>query len=170
VQKAKRFLVAFLATAGGAGFAPKAPGTMGTLMAVPLVLLTRDWSPWALLALFLALFFAGWWATLEWSRNTGEPDSQKIVIDEVLGFLLAMGTFPGDFSILFIQFVSFRLLDALKPPPIRQLDRYGKRFAIGPMQSFGVIADDLLAGLLSWAILALILRFFPLSTWPGLSG
>ncbi len=161
--KLKRFLVAFLATAGGAGFAPLAPGTAGTVMAVLLMVAIRDWSALAVLLLGILLFFAGWWATWEWSRGVGEPDSQKIVIDEVLGYLLAMGTLPRENSILFIQFVLFRILDSVKPPPIRQFDRWGKRFPIGPIQSFGVIFDDLLAGALSWAITAVLIRYFPLT-------
>jgi phosphatidylglycerophosphatase A len=163
LKKLKRFLVAFIATAAGAGFAPRAPGTAGTVMGVLLLLAVRDWSGPAMLLLGIGLFLAGWWATLEWSRGVGEPDSQKIVIDEVLGYLLAMGTLPRENSIIFIQFVLFRILDATKPPPIRQFDLWGKRFPVGPMQSFGVIFDDLLAGAATWAITAVLIRYFPLT-------
>ena len=169
MQKLKRFWITFIATAGGAGLAPKAPGTMGTLVAVPIVMVTRHWSQPCYFSLFLVIFFAGWWASLEWSRNVKEPDSQKIVIDEVLGYLVAMGAFPRENSILFIQFVLFRLFDVVKPYPIRQLDRYGKRFPIGPWQSLGVILDDLIAGLFAWAVLALALRYSALPLWLGIS-
>ena len=138
-------------------------------MAVPLVFMTRGWSFSSIFGLFLALFVAGWWAALEWSRNSRDPDSQKIVIDEVLGYFVAMGAFPREPSILLIQFILFRAFDVLKPSPIRQLDRFGKRFQIGPMQSLGVILDDLLAGFFSWALLALALRFSDLPLWLGIS-
>ena len=143
---------------------------MGTLMAVPIALLTRGWRPEAFFGLFLCIFFAGWWASLGWSRQAKEPDSQKIVIDEVLGYLVAVGTFPRTPAILFVQFLLFRLFDVLKPPPIRQLDRFGKRFPIGAWQSLGVIMDDLIAGLFAWGVLFLILRFSPLSIRLALSG
>jgi phosphatidylglycerophosphatase A len=163
VLKLKRFWVTFIVTAGGAGFAPRAPGTAGTVVALVVMSMIRDWSPTSVLLLGLGVFFVGWWATLEWSRGVGEPDSQKVVIDEVLGYWLAMGTLPRENSILFIQFVLFRILDSLKPPPIRQFDRWGKRFPIGPIQSFGVIFDDLLAGALSWVITAVLIKYFPLT-------
>ena len=115
-----------------------------------------------MILLWCGLFIAGWWATLEWSRNVRQPDSQKIVIDEVLGYLLAMGSLPRVPQIILLQFVLFRVFDALKPPPIRQLDQWGKGFPIGPIQSFGVIADDLLAGLISWAAFMIVDHFYPL--------
>lgn len=146
----------FVATAAGSGFTPKAPGTAGTVIGVFIVYLTRNlgWSTQAVID--LAIFFVGWWAATEWSRNVQQTDSQKIVIDEVLGYIVAMGMLPRTGAILVIQFILFRIFDALKPPPIRQLDRWGKNFQIGPAQSFMVIFDDLLAGAVSllvfWAL------------------
>jgi phosphatidylglycerophosphatase A len=131
--------------------------------------MTRGWNFPSIFAFFLTLFAVGWWAALEWSKNSREPDSQKIVIDEVLGYFVAMGAFPREPSILLIQFFLFRTFDVLKPSPIRELDRYGKRFQIGPMQSLGVILDDLLAGLFAWTLLALALRFTDLLLWLGIS-
>jgi phosphatidylglycerophosphatase A len=168
-MKFKRFLITFIATAGGAGLSPQAPGTVGTLMAVPLVLMTRGWDFRSILVFFLVLFVAGWWAALEWSKNSRDPDSQKIVIDEVLGYFVAMGAFPREPSILLIQFLLFRAFDVLKPSPIRNLDRYGKRFQIGPMQSLGVILDDLLAGFFAWSVFALAFHFTELPIWLGIS-
>jgi len=152
VEKLKGFWVTFLVTAGGAGFSARAPGTVGTLMGVLIVVLTRDWSHTGFFIFSLLLFVLGWWASLEWSKNTGQSDSQRIVIDEVLGYFLAMGTLPRDPLPLLIQFVLFRLFDVLKPPPIRQIDRWGKRFPIGPIQSLGVILDDLAAGALALGV------------------
>jgi phosphatidylglycerophosphatase A len=161
MKKLKGFLVTFIATAGGSGFAPKAPGTAGTVVGVFILYLCRNWSYLQVLYLGIALFIAGFWATLEWSKNVNQPDSQKIVIDEVLGYMLAMGTLPRTGTILLTQFVLFRIFDALKPPPIRQFDQWGKRFPVGPMQSFGVIFDDLLAGLVSWGSFLVLAKLFP---------
>jgi phosphatidylglycerophosphatase A len=156
VNQLKSFFVTFLATAAGSGFAPKAPGTAGTVVGVFIVYLVRDWSYSAQAGLFVALLLSGWWASNEWSKKVQSTDSQKIVIDEVLGYMVAMGTFPRTGAILLIQFILFRIFDALKPPPIRQFDRWGKKFQIGPAQSFMVIFDDLLAGVVSLIVFLLI--------------
>ena len=154
--KLKRFFVTMIATAFGSGFFPKAPGTAGSVIGVGIVYLVRDWSMPAYALLWLVIFIAGWWASLEWSRQTQLKDSQTIVIDEVLGYMIAMAALPRTASILFIQFVLFRIFDAIKPPPIRQLDQWGKKFEIGPMQSLGVILDDILAGLVSLGVFYLL--------------
>jgi phosphatidylglycerophosphatase A len=159
VKKLKGFIVTLIATALGSGFTPKAPGTAGTVVGVFIIYLCRDWSFLNILWLGIALFLVGWWATWEWSKNVQQPDSQKIVIDEVLGYMLAMGTLPRTGATLLVQFILFRIFDALKPPPIRQFDQWGKRFPIGWIQSFGVIFDDLMAGLASWGVFLLLSKF-----------
>ena len=162
MNKLKGFFVTLIATALGSGFAPKAPGTAGTVVGVFIIYLTREWEFSNVLYLGIGLLAIGWWASLEWSKNVQQPDSQKIVIDEVLGFMLAMGTLPRTTLIIVIQFISFRIFDALKPPPIRQFDQWGKQFPIGPLQSFGVIFDDLLAGAVSWGLFVLVNHFWPI--------
>ena len=152
MQKLKSWIVTFIATAAGSGFTPKAPGTAGSVVGVFIVYLTREWSFTHQALLWCLLFLAGWWASLEWSIKTQAKDSQKIVIDEVLGYILAMGMLPRTPAILLIQFILFRLFDSLKPPPIRQFDLWGKQFEIGPLQSVGVIVDDILAGIVSLAV------------------
>jgi phosphatidylglycerophosphatase A len=159
VKKLKGFIVTLIATAFGSGFTPVAPGTAGTVVGVFIIYLARDWDFSSVLALGVAIFLVGWWATWEWSKNVQQPDSQKIVIDEVLGYMLAMGTLPRTGATLLVQFILFRIFDALKPPPIRQFDQWGKRFPIGPLQSFGVIFDDLLAGLVSWGVYLILTKF-----------
>jgi phosphatidylglycerophosphatase A len=139
-------MVSLIATGLGAGFSPKAPGTAGTVVGLLLAYGIREWSSLAQVLVFAVLFFAGWWATWEWSRNTRQSDSQRIVIDEILGYLVAICLLPKVHLVLWVQFGLFRLFDAAKPPPIRQVDRYGKRFEIGLLQSLFVILDDLLAG------------------------
>ena len=159
MSKLKRFCVTLIATALGSGFTPKAPGTAGSVIGVVLVYLVRDWSPSCYATLWLAIFIIGWWASLEWSRIVQQKDSQKIVIDEVLGYMIAMAMLPRTAAILWIQFILFRIFDALKPPPIRQLDQWGKKFEIGKIQSLGVILDDLLAGALALGVFYLLRPF-----------
>jgi phosphatidylglycerophosphatase A len=159
MKSLKGLVVSLIVTAGGAGFSAKAPGTVGTLVGVLIVFLTRDWSGLAFAVFSVALFLSGWWASLEWSRNTGLSDSQRIVIDEVLGYFVATAFLPRDPMVLGVQFLLFRFFDVLKPPPVRQIDQWGKRFPIGPLQSLGVILDDLAAGFLALCV-ALVLRRF----------
>lgn len=152
-NKLKHWVAMLIATALGSGFAPKAPGTAGTVIGVLIVL---AWDALALPGFFpfaIALFFVGWWSSLYWSRYRGQTDCQQIVIDEVLGYFVALGVFPHTPGVLLTQFVLFRIFDAWKPWPIRRLDRWGKNFPIGPAQAFMVIFDDLLAGVWSWAVL-----------------
>ena len=160
-SKLKKFAVTFLATAAGSGFTPIAPGTAGTVVGLFLIYLTREWNAQAMLVLWSILFFAGWWASLEWSKATQAKDNQQIVIDEVLGYMIAMATLPRTGTVLVIQFVLFRIFDSLKPPPIRQFDQWGKKFEIGPAQSLGVIVDDLLAGAVSLAVFLVIQKIWP---------
>jgi phosphatidylglycerophosphatase A len=155
MAKLKRFCITLIVTAFGSGFSPKAPGTAGSLVALFLVFAIRDWSLAAFATLWCVLFLIGWWATLEWSKAHQAKDSQAIVIDEVLGYMIATSLVPKTAVVLWIQFFLFRIFDALKPPPIRQLDQWGKRFPIGKMQSLGVILDDLLAGTIALVIFLL---------------
>ncbi|MBU6154205.1 MAG: phosphatidylglycerophosphatase A [Bdellovibrionales bacterium] len=161
MKSLKGLVVSLIVTAGGAGFSAKAPGTVGTLVGVLIVFLTRDWSGFSFGIFSLALFFSGWWASLEWSRNTGLSDSQRIVIDEVLGYFVATAFLPREPIVLATQFLLFRFFDVLKPPPVRQIDHWGKRFPIGPIQSLGVILDDIAAGVLALGV-ALLLQYFQL--------
>jgi phosphatidylglycerophosphatase A len=152
MKSIKGFLVSFIVTAGGAGFSARAPGTVGTLVGVLLVFLTQEWSGWAFALLALGIFLCGWWASLHWSRNTGVSDSQRIVIDEVLGYFVATAFLPRDPVTLATQFMLFRFFDVIKPPPVRTIDRWGKSHPIGPIQSLGIILDDLAAGALALCV------------------
>jgi phosphatidylglycerophosphatase A len=156
MSKMKRFFVTLIATAFGSGFTPKAPGTAGSVIGVIIVYLVRDWGWESYSLLWLAIFLVGWWASLEWSRAKQAKDSQQIVVDEVLGYMIAMAMLPRTAAILWIQFILFRIFDALKPPPIRQLDHWGKKFEVGKIQSLGVILDDILAGLVALGVFYLL--------------
>ncbi len=163
LNKIKRFLITFFATAAGSGLTPKAPGTAGTVVGLLLVYGLQSLSFTTRFVLFVLLFIVGWWASLEWSKIKNQKDAQTIVIDEVLGYwltLILLEFFWGEvftFNVrLTFAFFAFRLFDILKPPPIRQLDRWGKHFEIGPLQSLGVIVDDLLAGVYAAGLMAIV--------------
>ncbi|HLU66490.1 MAG TPA: phosphatidylglycerophosphatase A, partial [Kofleriaceae bacterium] len=140
-------LAVALATAGGVGYIPFAPGTFGTAVAVPLAWLASGAPQWGYLALCLAVTGLAIWAAAGADRAFGVHDSGRIVIDEVAGYLWTMALVDrSDPLLLLAGFVLFRLADIVKPPPARAIDA---RMEGGT----GVVLDDVVAGL--WAAAAL---------------
>ena len=137
-----------LATGLGAGFAPVAPGTVGSLEGVAIYLGIRALTPGestslaALVILNVVLFGVGVWASSRSCEITGAADPGSIVIDEVSGQLIALTPLmllPSISTVgLAIGFLLFRLFDIFKPYPIRKLERLHG--------GLGVMADDALAG------------------------
>ena len=132
--------VHFLALGFGSGLIPWAPGTWGTLAAIPLYLLLAQLSlPWYLLAVLLA-FAVGVYLCDVTARDAGVHDHPAIVWDEVVGYLITMAAVPLGWQWVLAGFVWFRVFDIVKPWPISLLDRYVKG-------GFGIMIDDVLAGL-----------------------
>lgn len=149
-----RFLLAhpahFIALGFGSGLSPKAPGTVGTLVALPLYWLLADsalYWPW--IALFLAV---GVWACDVTGRALGAPDHGGMVWDEIAAFLMVLPFAPATWWGWLLAFALFRLFDIWKPFPIGWFDA---RVPGG----FGVMLDDVLAA--GYAILCL----WGLTTW-----
>ncbi len=136
----------WLAFGFGSGLAPRAPGTFGTLAAVPLYLLLAPLPLPIYLGLVLLFFAVGVWACERTSRDLGVHDASAIVWDEVVGFLLTMAAAPAGWVWLLLGFALFRLFDILKPWPIGWLDR---RIGGG----LGIMLDDIAAGALAWLVL-----------------
>ena len=129
----------FIALGFGTGLAPVAPGTFGTLAAIPIALLLRAYAgDVAFIAAIVILFAAGAWAAQVTGRDLGVPDAGCIVIDEVAAFLLVLFFTGTEWPHIALAFVLFRVFDIVKPPPIRQLDAAMKN-------GVGVMLDDLLA-------------------------
>ena len=144
----------FIALGFGAGLARVAPGTWGTLVAIPIALLLRATTGDAGFALVtLLLFVAGAWAAHVTGRELGVPDHGAIVIDEIAAFLLVLFFTGTDWPRMGVAFVLFRVFDIVKPPPIRQLDAAMKN-------GLGVMLDDLLAAGYALLVFALGLRMF----------
>lgn len=138
----------------GAGLAPFAPGTAGTLLAIPLWwVLSAGYAPATLLALIAGMFVLGVWACEVTGRHLGIADHGAMVWDEVVAFLLVLAIVPAELSWQVTAFVLFRLFDIVKPAPIRGFER---RFKGG----FGVMFDDLLAAGYTLLVLALFKRLF----------
>jgi phosphatidylglycerophosphatase A len=132
-------LILLLASGLGAGFSPFAPGTAGTLVAIPIeLLLSPIRSPVYELTLLTFFFFSSWIA--ERAQNHWQKkDDQRIVIDEIMGYFLTMLWIPKTLFFISVGFLLFRLLDIVKPFPCRQLEKV--------RGGFGVVLDDVFAGI-----------------------
>lgn len=126
-----------LATAGGAGLVPLAPGTAGSLLAAALLWLV-PLSNLSLAVILVGVSLVGAWAAGRIERIVVQKDPGVIVIDEVAGMLLSVLTLPRTLPILLLAFVCFRVFDILKPFPVRE--------AQSLPGGFGIMADDLIAG------------------------
>jgi phosphatidylglycerophosphatase A len=146
-------LPTLIATSFGAGFSPVAPGTMGTLTAIPLAWALARWcDPWVFWVATLAVTLIGTWAASRFVAASGTHDDQRIVVDEVAGYLVTLLLVPKSWVHLGLAFVLFRLFDIWKPPPVRQVDEH-------VMGGFGVMADDLAAGVYGALVLLALDRF-----------
>jgi len=144
----------FIALGFGAGLAPFAPGTFGTLVAIPIAFLFRVYLPDATFAIAIIAFaLVGIWAADVTGRHLGVSDHSAIVWDEVVAFLLVLYFAGTDLLLIGVAFFLFRFFDIAKPPPIRQLDRAFKN-------GFGVMVDDLAAAGYTLLALALWRRLF----------
>jgi len=142
----------FVALGFGAGLARFAPGTIGTLMAIPLALLLRRYTNDAgFVVTVVALLVAGAWAAQVSGRNLTDADHGAIVIDEVVAFLVVLFFVGDDWLLVAFAFLLFRFFDIVKPPPIRHLDASLKN-------GFGVMLDDLVAAAYTLLVLALTQR------------
>ncbi len=136
-----------IATGAGVGFAPVAPGTFGTALAVPIAWSVSSLPQWGYLALCAGVTLVAVWAAGRANHVFGEHDAGRIVIDEVAGFLCTMVPVSrGDWRLLAAGFVLFRLADIGKPPPARWIDRKLEG-------GLGVVLDDVVAGV--WAAVLL---------------
>lgn len=141
----------WLAFGFGSGLSPFAPGTMGTIMAIPFAIALKHLSPgwyWLVMSLTFAL---GVWVCGHVSRKLGVHDHGGIVWDEMVGYWITVALIPLQWPWLLAGFILFRIFDILKPWPINQLDQ---KVSGG----FGIMIDDVLAALYALAILALAQR------------
>ncbi|HXH03000.1 MAG TPA: phosphatidylglycerophosphatase A [Candidatus Competibacteraceae bacterium] len=140
-----------LALGCGSGLAPKAPGTCGTLAAIPLYLVLAGLPLSAYLLAALALFTLGVWLCGRTARALRVHDHPAIVWDEVVGYVLTMAAAPAGWPWWLAGFLLFRLFDILKPWPVRLADR---RVHGG----LGIMLDDALAAGYAWLALQGLVR------------
>jgi len=141
-------VILLLATGLGAGYSPLVPGTMGTLLAIPVFLLLScipspvyEWT-------IIAFFFLASWVSDKAQSHWGKKDDQRIVIDEIMGFFMAMMWLPKTALFVALGFVLFRFFDIVKPPPVRRLEQV--------RGGYGVVLDDVMAGIYANIVLQVI--------------
>ncbi len=151
-QKVLTSPVHFLAFGFGSGLAPFAPGTFGTLAAIPLYLLMQSLSLPLYLIITAVVCFVGVWICGKSSELLGVHDHSGIVWDEFAGYFVTMIAAPAGWIWIVIGFALFRLFDIWKPWPISVLDKQVHG-------GLGIMVDDILAGVFSLIVLQLIARF-----------
>jgi len=143
----------FLAHGFGSGKLPWAPGTFGTLVAIPIYLLIYPF-PYPLYAAIVGVMFVvGVWLCQITEQALGAHDHPSIVWDEIVGYLITMFMAPSGWVWVLMGFVLFRALDIWKPFPIRQIERRVRG-------GFGNMLDDALAALYAWLVLQGVAYFY----------
>jgi phosphatidylglycerophosphatase A len=143
-----RRLALAVATVGGVGYTPAAPGTAASLLVVPLVpwlAATRERSPGVFVVLLAVALAVSVWGAARAERILGRHDDACVVVDEVAGMLVGAAFVPPTWLAAGLLFAAFRVFDIAKPPPIAVLDR---RVGGG----VGVVVDDVVAGLYAGAV------------------
>ncbi len=144
--------VLLLATGLGSGRSPVAPGTAGTLVAVPLYLLLAPLPVPLYLALVILACVPAVWVCGRAAERLGREDPPAVVLDEILGYLLTMTAAPGGWPALLAGFLAFRVFDIVKPWPVRWVDAHLRGGA-------GIVLDDLAAAVYAWCALHLLFYF-----------
>lgn len=149
--------VLLLAFGFGSGLAKKAPGTMGTLAAIPVYYFLIQTNLWVYSVFTVVSMLAGIWICGQAAEKLGEHDFGGIVWDEVAGYLVTMWLVPFAWQTIVLGFVLFRVFDIIKPWPIKWLDQHVDG-------GFGIMVDDILAGVFA----ALVLQLILFQGWLGL--
>jgi phosphatidylglycerophosphatase A len=145
-------LITFLATGFGSGLSPFAPGTAGTLVGVLICLLCMPMPPILRLLFVLTFLALSFYVAGQAEKIYQKKDDQRIVIDEIIGFQVTMLPVAINVLYLCVGFVLFRIFDILKPFPIANLQRLPG--------GWGVVADDVGAGIYAGAVLWLFVYLF----------
>jgi phosphatidylglycerophosphatase A len=152
VSIVKKRILEALATGFYLGKIPKAPGTFGTLLGIPCAWVMATFLPpvWYMIVTVVFILVASAIAEM-YEREIVAHDPKEIVIDEVVGYVIAMTWLPLTWQSFLAAFVVFRFFDILKPGPIRRIDQRVKG-------GLGTVLDDVAAGLVSSVILQVLLR------------
>ena len=141
-----------IGTGFGLGFAPVASGTVGTLGAIPLAFILWKVSIPIRLLLLLSIVAVAVWASDGYQKGCDRPDPSEVVIDEVAGYLVTVLFLPSTWLSVAVGFFWFRTFDIVKPFPVDRMERFSG--------GFGIVMDDVVAGLYAWALSGFTLRLW----------
>ena len=144
--------VVFVALGFGSGLSPIAPGTAGTIIAIPLYLLLSQFDILVYLAVTLFVTITGVWICSYTANKLKVHDHPSIVIDEIAGFFITMALVPNELIWIVTGFVLFRFFDAVKPWPISWIDKNVKG-------GFGIMIDDVVAGAVSLVCMIMLMPY-----------
>ena len=148
----RKWIVRVFSTFFYLGYSPIAPGSTGTLGAIVVFYMLSHFSFPVYFLFLLGFIIFSVWVSTEASAVFGETDRSQVVVDEVCGYLVTMFLVPTSMVNIVLGFYLFRFFDVLKPPPIRRLESLPG--------GFGIVADDLAAGIYANIVLQFIARVF----------
>ena len=149
MEKIRDKLVVVLATGCYAGYVPKAPGTAGSLVAIPLCYLVSRLDTAQAIVFVLLFIGLAVWVSGETEKLFDEKDCSLIVIDEIAGMAVTLLLVPWTVTSVVFGFLLFRIMDIVKPFPIRKLE-------LRLRGGWGVVGDDVLAGIYAHVVLTIV--------------
>jgi phosphatidylglycerophosphatase A len=148
VPHAKHHFARVVSTVGFAGMVPRGGGTVGAVMALPIAVLWSSWPLFVRILGIVALTALSIYATHRFEKQNGSHDAKEVVVDELVGCLIALTFVPVSPIWMIAAFVGFRFFDIVKPWPISFIDRQ--------KSSWAVIGDDVLAGIFAGGLMVAI--------------
>lgn len=152
LARAKHPWLVLLGSWFGCGLSPVAPGTVGSIGAMPLYFLLRFAGSWAVVAGAVSITLLGIWISGKIARAADSTDPQFVVLDEVAGVLVTLSFAKEGWRWALVGLVLFRLFDITKPPPCRLIER---KLPPGP----GIMLDDTIAGIMAAVVLVIVQHF-----------
>ncbi len=147
-------IILFIATNAGLGYAPVASGTFGTLMGIPLFYLLAPLSVINFLLVWAVILLLSFWSADKAGKIFAVTDDGRIVIDELIGYLTTVALLPFSWPTAIVGFLLFRFFDIVKIWPACWFDSKVKN-------GFGVVMDDVVAGIYAAGCLRLLILLFP---------
>ena len=143
-----------IATVFKAGYIPIAPGTVGSIIGLLIFWLIKDYASFTIeMFVAAALFFAGVWASTIVEQVLERHDPGVVIVDEVVGMLVALMLLPPTITVMFLAFLLFRVFDIIKPYPARWCEQLSR--------GWGIMTDDIVAGLYVNVLIHIILWIVP---------
>ena len=143
-----------IATVFKAGYIPIAPGTVGSIIGLLVFWLIKDYTSFTIeMFVAAALFFAGVWASTIVEQVLERHDPGVVIVDEVVGMLVALMLLPPTITVMFLAFLLFRVFDIIKPYPARWCEQLSR--------GWGIMMADVVAGLYVNVLIHIILWIVP---------